>query len=386
MALTKLQRIERFFVTTAIIWLITSILVALFIAGSYLWAAIYDKDPGRDAALYSPWLRTSGLQRMSQQDASRFFREFDKMGENETYIYQPWVGFSERPYHSPLLNVDEGDPLPRRRTIQSAIPGPVKKVIWLFGGSTQFGWGVPDSETVTSHLAAIVAKLQPNIRFEFVNQGHSYYYSSQEAALFLTLLRRGYRCDGAIFLDGLNETTDYSLEDQPAFTARTAAAFLREQSENPSRRRALIITPFFPPVRMVSRLLGMTGVAASIPGVARSETYDRIDKYRMNMLAIEKTAEAANVKAAFFWQPTPFDYLDQAEQNRKPFVRARMVPGLNARARSEIVNPSFYFIADALLGRKYEQTYVDITHYGDEGGQVVAEVIARKLAGAGMGW
>jgi hypothetical protein len=374
------------FIASALVWLITSILAVLLIVGSYVWVAIYDQGSGPDSPLYSGSLRTSALQRMSPEDASRFFREFDKMGENETYIYQPWVGFSERPYHSPLLNVDDGDPLPCRRTVQSTLPGPVKRVIWLFGGSTQFGWGVPDAQTVTSHLAAIVAKLQPGIRYEFINEGHSYYYSSQEEALFLTLLRRGYRCDGAIFLDGLNETTDYALGVQTAFTARAATAFLKEQSENPSRRRSFIITPFFPPVRMLSRLLGRSGAALAIPGGPKSGTYDRIAKYRMNMLAIERLAEAANVKVAFFWQPTPFDYLAEAEQNRKPYVRSRIIPGLNARARSEITDPSFHFIADALMGRKYEQMYVDITHYGDEGSRVVADVIARNLAGAGMGW
>lgn len=63
-----------------------------------------------------------------------------------------------------------------------------------------------------------------------------------------------------------------------------------------------------------------------------------------------------------------------------------MIPELNARVRSEIIDPSFHFIADALMGRRYEQMYVDITHYGDEGSRAVAEVIARNLAGTGMGW
>ena len=381
-----IERIQRVLVATAIVWLITCVLSVFFIAGSYVWAAIYDHDSGPDSQIYSGHLRTSGLQNMSPADAAKFFREFDKMGENETYIYQPWVGFSERPYHSSLLNVDDADPVPTRRTIQSTAPGPVKKVIWLFGGSTQFGWGVPDSQTITSHLAAIVARLQPGVRYEFVNYGHSYYYSSQEVALFLTLARRGDRCDGAIFLDGLNETTDYSAADEPAFTARTAAAFLKEQSENPSRRRSLIITPFFPPVRMLNRLLRRSTSESSVPMPGNAKTFDRIDKYKMNMGTIEAIGEAANIKVAFFWQPTPFDYLDGAEQNRKPYLRAQMVPGLNARARNEIHDPSFHFIADALLGRKYEQTYVDITHYGDEGSRIVAEAIARDLVGSGMGW
>src|SRR5260370_18598918 len=222
----------RWYTDTAVAVLSTLILFLGFVLLSYAYYAIPGKE---DWKVYSKAFQPRAMHRMDTEQALRFFKEFDRMGQDETFIYQPWVGFSERVFHSPRLNVDETKPLPTRRTIQNGSSrGGRPLIIWTFGGSTMFGWGVPDNETIVSYLSAILSRDLPNRAVTVTNHGHSYYFSSQELLLFQILLRHGDRCDVAVFLDGLNDSFPYSIKDIPEFTDRMSMAMDREQQRNPT--------------------------------------------------------------------------------------------------------------------------------------------------------
>src|SRR5262245_19902903 len=195
------KRMKRWYTYFAIQLLNTLALVVGITAAAY---AYYAVRGGQAAPVYSGALHPRALHRMTTEEAKTFFEAFDRMGESETYLYQPWVEFSERVFHSDRLNVDEATPLPIRRTWRAPGNSQEPLIVWAFGGSTMFGWGVPDDETIASHLAKILSRTLPERAVTVVNHGHSYFFSSQELALFQTLLRRGGRGDFAVFLDGVN--------------------------------------------------------------------------------------------------------------------------------------------------------------------------------------
>ncbi len=111
--------------------------------------------------------------------------------------------------------------------------------------------------------------------------------------------------------------------------------------------------------------------------------YDPVDIYRFNLTAIDQMAEAANIKTAAYWQPTPFDYIAGAEQNRKPDPIFERIPRSNASVQ-KITGGAFHFIADLFKQDAYEDVYVDQVHYGDKGNRMVAEAIAASLKSAGL--
>jgi hypothetical protein len=362
------------------------VLAVLIISASYLWVWIRPTGKSAESAPYSTTARSSAIHTLTPSAAAQLFREFDKVNGDHAYEYQPWVGFSERPYHSPLVNIDAGEPLPTRRTIQTHASAPNQKTIWLFGGSTQYGWGVPDSQTIASHLATILSTDQT--RYNVVNHGHTFHFSSQELALFITLLRHGQKCDLAIFLDGLNDAFQ-GRADYPRFTDITAAGFLKEeQAASQADSTKITISPSFPPVRILDgmrRRLFPPKAVASAAEWTPPITHDPASIYLLNISVAQKVADVENIKVAFFWQPTPFDYINGAEQHRNTFMSPSLqIPGLNRFVRENARTRGFHFISDIFSRETYEDMYVDRTHYGDTGSRMVAQAIATNVRADGF--
>ena len=345
----------------------TLVLFMTFILLSYAYYAIPGKE---DWKVYSKDFRPRALHRMETNEALSFFKEFDRLGQDETYVYQPWVGFSERIFHSPRLNVDEAQPLPIRRTVKKGPDGSGRPlVIWTFGGSTMFGWGVPDDETIPSHLSAILARELRTRNVSVVNHGHSYYFSSQELMLFQMLLRRGERCDVAVFLDGLNDSFPYSIQDVPAFADRMAVAMKREQQRNPTAQTFFWVSPDFPPVRLIAGV-GRRLVRKPVSRAAEMPALDvspDVSTYEFNLRADVALGNVYGVKTLFFWQPVPGDPL---------YAPARELAG---KIRHTVAAGDFHYIADIFQDTDPSDVYVDYHHYGDVASERIAQTIAQEV-------
>ncbi len=360
-----LTRAGRAYAKFAIILANTLVLLAGITFLSYPYYYIRDRNRPR-LPVYSTILKPRALHRMSADQAASFFQFFDRMGEAETYVYQPWIAFSERVFHSEKLNVDETIPFPTRRTWQDSASIKPSLVIWTFGGSTMFGWGVPDNETIASHLAKSLTRALPERSVRVVNHGHSYFFSSQELALFQTLLRRRGRCDFAVFLDGLNDSMGNSLEDNPAFTARLRAAFENEQARNPTASTTFWISPEFPLLRLlrgIRRRIAPQRETSALP----LPTYDAVAKYESNRTAEAALGTAQGVQTLFFWQPVP---------EGPDYAGAR---ALAARIRQSTHSNNFYYLADIFDDSDPQDVYVDQHHYGDTASERIAGAMAKEI-------
>jgi hypothetical protein len=277
---------------------------------------------------------------------------------------------SDRAFKGSCLNVDDAAPLPIRRTLQPRNEISDEKTLWLFGGSTQFGVDVPDQQTIASHLAAILS--MGNLHYTVVNHGHTSFYSSQELALFIDLLRRGQKADVAVFLDGLNDSAPFAMNDETMDADSIAGAVAAQSS------RQIIVTPEFPPVKTLNLLHRLT--SRSHPESAQTPmSGDPVDTCRFNRSVIRSVAREAGVKVAFFWQPTPFDYIKDPQDPARASPTFVNIPRWNARVRDGVNEAGFHFIADLFRGHEYEDVYVDHVHYGDKGCLLVAQAIAAGL-------
>ena len=349
----------------SILLLNTVIILSAFTGVSY--AVFYVHDPKH--APYSSFLHADAMHKMTAAQAREVFREFDRMGERETYVYQPWLGFSERVFHSPRLNVDEGVFLPTRHTVNApASPGKRSLTIWMFGGSTMFGWGVPDDETVASHLAAILSKRLPDRNVTVVNQGHSYYFSSQEVLLFQMLLRRGQKCDAAVFFHGTNDVLNNGEEDRPAFADRMALMFAREQQDASSSRFVRVL-PLFPPVQLARAALEKFLPVAPVP---KAPQFDVAERYRFNLDVATAAGAEFGIPAYFFWQPMP---PPEHKNHRDEHV---------ADVRRSVHETNFHYIGDLFDGEPLKDIYIDHFHYGDTACARLADAIATTLLRTGI--
>lgn len=112
------------------------------------------------------------------------------------YEYEEVVGFSEKPRKSTYVNVNDAGF--RSTSSPESFYAELEGAVWFFGGSTTFGYGVADDETVPVYLAEFMKK-------PVINLGRGYYFSEQENMLLAEFLRHGYRPSQVVFFDGLNE-------------------------------------------------------------------------------------------------------------------------------------------------------------------------------------
>lgn len=76
--------------------------------------------------------------------------------------------------------------------------------VWILGGSTTYGYGVEDSQTIPSHLAKYLKNEGTN--WCVLNFGRGYFYSTQELLYYTKLLANTKKIPKVvIFIDGLNE-------------------------------------------------------------------------------------------------------------------------------------------------------------------------------------
>lgn len=301
------------------------------------------------------------------------FGTFDHQG----YQYEPYVGFAPYPCNGRTLNVDAPEAeFPRRRTLP-AVDKAVTSV-YVFGGSTSFGIYVSDKDTWPSSLQALL----PGARV--TNFGRPYYYSTQEVALFLRLLKTGHRPDVVVFMDGLNDCFMPFWEvrpDAPMFTSRMVEWIHMAQFG----KDWLSQYRWIPLVRLAYVLhqrLWPVAVASGEKAPTTDEFADRIvDSYRENVQQVEALCQAYHVRPIFCWQPCPFYHYDMGLQRRTFLIPPPMYEVFNkVYERVSKAVPRAHFMGDVLQGYDNKvPAFVDNFHYSPAFGRYLAGEVSRLL-------
>ncbi|MCL4837574.1 MAG: hypothetical protein KJ058_06395 [Thermoanaerobaculia bacterium] len=257
-------------------------------------------------------------------------------------------------------------------------PAPDVIVVFVFGGSTAFGLGVADGETIASALQTILGESLTGRSVSVYNFGVPAFFSSQELALFSDLLRRGHVPDAAVFVDGLNE---FALAGgDPEFSTR-----FRHMMSAKSRFDWAYAMPLAQWMlrQRVERAEWESGTGS---GWGRDGAEAVLSRWRANRMMIEAIADRAGVATLFVWQPVPGFAYD---------LKCHLfLEGDQGRLGEHIRSPLGYEVAEewvrrgALgevlwLGRlqegRCENFYVDAVHYTPGFSREIAERIAAAL-------
>lgn len=210
----------------------------------------------------------------------------------DPFVYAAYTGFKERPRSGSFVSVSpEGFRFNNDKS--QSISGSRLKKICIFGGSTVFGYGVDDSNTITAHLQEILNKKYPHAAYSVFNFGRGFYYSGQESILFQALIRDGVRCEIAIFIDGVNEN-----QLVPNFTDRQQQLF-SQYNYHPVRfflsglERSTLISD-------ISRVVGGSPPPRPEPPVSVF-----VDGYVRSRAIIQHLGAVSATKAIFIIQPVP---------------------------------------------------------------------------------
>ena len=314
------------------------------------------------------------------------------------YAYEPFTQFKERPFRGRFVNVSEAG----YRLSKDQGPWPPENDpynIFLFGGSTTFGYGLPDDQTIASYLQEHLSLVASHDVWVY-NFGRGSYVSGQELALFEQLLIAGFVPDLALFIDGLNE---FAFPDGPAETRRLDAVFGRKRPAL-NRYPALAALPITRLAyflrRSATRLF--RGPPEVLPqnieptaAIDDGKYHDReiiarvITRYFENRKLIEAVANAYGARTAFVWQPIP---LYKYDLRYHLFATGDFGSNLFAlhgyrymerRINERPAGEDFMWCADMQQSLE-EPLYVDKVHYTAKMSRLLAATIGDLLVERGF--
>jgi hypothetical protein len=167
-----------------------SILVMLLLSINLLTAMVHDS-----VSIYKGWLpsinKKANSPSLEDKDlADTIYRE-KKLLRTQ---YVPYLAWSRLPFQGRTTNINgDGD-----RVTPLTTTSPVGH-IRFFGGSTTWGSGVDDQNTIPTHFNA----LHPN--YQVHNHGEAGFVSRQELARLVNLVNQNAPMDVVIFYDGCND-------------------------------------------------------------------------------------------------------------------------------------------------------------------------------------
>lgn len=324
------------------------------------------------------------------------------------FAYEAYTIFKERPYAGKYVAVDARG----FRVTPPQGPWPPERhryfTVFLFGGSTTFGYGVPDDQTIAAHLQQALGDAGSARPARVYNFGRGYYYSTQERILFEQLVTAGALPDVAVFIDGLNEFRH--IEDEPEFSglldafvegkidgaiverlpAVRAGTWLTSRVARIVARRDTEESPVvetYPAPRYghhtrTERRPGRRDAEA--PGGDAAVTARIIARYVANKRIIDAVAKAVGVETISVWQPVPIHKYDL---RLYPFAPLRfdrhLAPGyrwMAERASRDVPGGNFLWCADVQEDAR-EVLYIDRFHYSPHASRLVAGCIAESLRG-----
>lgn len=349
--------------------------LSVFLLFLFINILMYGYQVIKDVSFYRGQIFTSG----------KLFRELypDLMGReinlllyetwSRPYVYKPYTQFKERAFKGKYVNVHEAGfritkdqgPWP---------PDPKNLNIFLFGGSTTFGYGVPDNQTIASYLQEALSSnsQKPEAKSYVYNFGCGNYFSSQEKILFQELLTSGFIPDLAIFIDGLNDF--YYFNNEPLFTERF------RKFVDFKGKTLLVDLPLINIIRDIKKIGDIEhdkpGEKYNDPEVLKTVT----DRYIKNKKLVETIANSFNVKTLFIWQPVPtykynLKYHIFADKGFGRFLYSKYgYKVMENYIGKNNMGKNFLWLADIQENVK-KPLYVDIDHYSSE----LSEDIAKRI-------
>ena len=153
------------------------------------------------------------VQELLKKDPGLFHRIYPGLSDREIEAREhppnitahPTLEFMELPIVSDVYNVGLENMRYTRFVSAANAESKINGSTWVFGGSTTFGHGVADNETIPAFLNILDS---PTV---YINFGTQAYDQSLEIDKLLLLLKKGYHPSRAIFVDGLNDIAQMNM-------------------------------------------------------------------------------------------------------------------------------------------------------------------------------
>ena len=319
---------------------------------------------------------------------------------------QPFVGWGNRRLSGTTLNVEAHDNGTWRRTIEPPrdCASMSSVTIWAFGGSTMFGDGSADEYTIPSLLARQLSERLGKC-VHIVNMGVEEYNTNQEIVLLLRQLQVSPKPDAVIFYDGANDAF-VALDESDTRVHGFAHAIAERLGPHALRSNLLLLLQGTYSYRLAAAVRERAAGAWRSAGPRNSpdagaaldpssEADEVLNRYESNLSVVRMYAREFGFRTYFFWQPLLL-YSVPKGTGQSPYVQAILHPSLFENpidrryylgvtrtfqeAERRAKKGEFQFLGHALDDAN-GLVYIDNTHIGPNGNQIIAEAMAKAIAG-----
>jgi hypothetical protein len=380
---TVTNRLKRWYVVLAIGLLNAVLLLVLINAALYVVLRLRHPPP-TPATNFSEHFDYDKLQKAypgwREDDVKALIRETPRA--DREFEYEPFTEFRERPFRGRFVNIDAAG----FRLVKNQAPWPPRpdaQNVFVFGGSTAFGYYLPDDETIPSYLQEYAAKPGAKPAVAVYNFARPAYFSSQELALFEKLLRDGHVPQVAIFIDGLN---DFVLSGgEPKFAGDLREFMDGNTQSNPLLNVPMVRAAYWGKAKMAKQAVATPEEVS--PNYADPTVLQGVvERWLANKKMIESLAAAYGVRTIFVVQPIPlykydlrYHFFLHSDKEFGGFIRAKYGYPLMAELHAQgKLGPDVLWLAD-MQQDKRENLYVDSVHYNAMFSKEIADRIGEFM-------
>jgi lysophospholipase L1-like esterase len=323
---------------------------------------------------------------------------FQELAALPGFRWHPYVYWRRAPFEGRFINIDE-DGL--RKTWQAANDAETRSQrfrVFMLGGSTMWGTGAEDDQTIPSIVArALTEEYRQNV--EVTNFGASAYVSTQEVITLLRELQKGNIPDLVIFYDGVNDAfgafQHKGVGGLPNNESNRVREFNLLRPGNLGRlyKEALVVTFESSSTYQVIRALARRATGHDLFKVeldrVGSPPPDHIARevartYAWNVKLVKNLGPIYGFKTLFYWQPNVFTKAHLTPYEKQIREGGRELGPYYAQARDAVAAlladvEVFHDISDVF--REDRRPYfIDDVHLSQAGNAVVARRMLNDIA------
>lgn len=389
---TVWQKLGTLYKHTALIWFNVCLLFLLLNILALPLLSTTNREPNPVVARYGEAVYDA-FPDLARPQVDRLFNEAYPY---PNFQYAPYAQFRELPRRGQYVNVATDG----YRVNKPQGPWPLDTAffnVFVFGGSTTFGYGVADEETIPARIQAHLTVRSQGKPPRVYNFGRGYYFSPQERVLFETLVHQGHIPDLAVFIDGANDIAFWQgHQGQPFFTNTLRSLFtqmgrrgnwsvempltlyLKQRAREQRAREAATAQAVPPPEPEASPRVVLTahglparqGGASTAPG-SGAQAVDWpgiVDLYFRNKQMTQALADTFGIETLFVWQPVAtyrYDYkAHHVLGDTMPAMAGTAVPYrlVEQRANAAPRDPRL-LVLSGIQEHETQNLYVDTVHY-----------------------
>ncbi len=370
--------------------LLNSLIIVLVIeVGASLALTMVEQEP--EAASIAEQVERFKQKQLSlayyhEQDWARAYWD-EHMQIVDHWNYQPYIVWRTWPFTGDYININQDG---IRQTPESNCSDESYR-IFVFGGSTMWGFGSPDWGTIPAYLQAGLAGLDTNVCV--INQADVAFNSTQSIIKLLLELQQGNVPDMVIFYDGANDVTIANLTNEAGthfYLDAIEQAVQGNLAFGPPTAEAAPASPLVEWLRQSATFRLVQNIVANpttneVGPALGSYSTEFIDSimavYLTNINTATLLADEYEFEFIAFWQPVLVMHDEPATDEEQRFLWE--MPGglpelfrvVYAQAEAAAATNDHLHYLGNVLENQAGDLWIDFNHLTPSGNEIVADKI-----------